>query len=336
MINFGEVKDTMILGLKRCGNIVKDHSPELMLFGSGVLLIYGVKECCKATPKYLEEKEKHEKVLEGIRIMRDNGSYDEQKEAVTMASEYASFAGITVKTYIKGGMAVACAFGIACGAVGVLKAENKKLNEQLVTLGAGLLAYRGRVAEYVGEEKEYDLFHNIKRKMIEEEYTDDKGKKKTRMVEEVDDSEAIDDIDGNSFKFDSQNRLYKDMTSNVYLIEETEKMFNKMLRGRGNGGVVDREEILRFFHIKDGNRAASRKFGAVYEEDLINEYDYPYEDDPYVPRIIKFTTSRDFGVTRGDTIVDMNLKPIEPVLKRIDEREKAKGKGSKYIATIGV
>lgn len=332
-MNFSEVKDTMILGLKRCGNMVKDHSPELMLFGSGMLLIYGVKECCKATPKYLEEKEKHEKVLEGIRIMRDNGSYDDEKEAVTMAKEYISFAGTSVKTYAKGGMAVACAFGMACGAVGVLKAENKKLNEQLVTLGAGLLAYRGRVAEYVGEEKEYDIFHNIKRKMVEEEYTDDNGKKKTRMVEEVDDSEAIEGDDGNSFRFDSSNRLFKDMNSNVYLIEETEKMFNKMLRGRGNGGTVDREEILRFFHIKDNNRAASRKFGAVYEEDQINNYEYPYEDDPYIPRIIKFTTSRDFGVTRADTIVDMNLKPIEPILKRIDERERISS-GGKYIATI--
>ena len=333
MMGFGEFKDTMILGLKRTGNLLKDHSSGLLLAGSGIVLIYGVKECCKATPKYLEEKEKHEKVLEGIRIMKDNGSWDDEKEAVTMAKEYASFAGISVKTYAKGGMAVACAFGMACGAVGILKHENRKLNEQIITLGAGLLAYRGRVAEYVGEGKEYDLFHNIKRKLVEEEYTDDKGKKKTRMVEEVDDSEAIEGSDGNSFRFDSTNRLFKDMNSNVYLIEETEKMFNKMLRGRGNGGTVDREEILRFFHIKDNNRAASRKFGAVYEEDQINNYEYPYEDDPYIPRIIKFTTSRDFGVTRADTIVDMNLKPIEPILKRIDQKERI-GNGGKYIATI--
>lgn len=170
--------------------------PEI-LFGvstlSGVGALYftakGAPKAAKARKEFRELENERKEIKEIIEYHEDPDYIAElEEDGYTDRKQYFDNRKWLVKEYAKAyapaaGMA-ALSFGtnMACfkeqkarylGAVAVAEATSIAYN-----------AYRERVKEEVGEEIEDRIYHGIKKVKKEEEYTDEKGKTKTREVEE--------------------------------------------------------------------------------------------------------------------------------------------------------
>jgi hypothetical protein len=339
-MKLNDIVSTMKIGAIRTGRDVKAHLPEIIFTLATGCIVKGVYEGCKATPEWKNTMTYHEDKLDDIQRHLEMDEITEQEAAVETGKEYLGLSKDFLFKYGKCILFTAGGIALMGGDLCYLKKENRDLKHALFDMALGTAAYRNRVAEFVGKDKEYDLFHNIKREMVEEEYIDENGKKKKRMVEKVvNGSDEQVAGDHNSFFFGVGNVHYNDMASNVTFLSQTEEMFNRMLKGRGDYGTMDRAEMFRFLKVDDRFPAESKKMGGIYikAEDEARNYEYPYSD-PTLPRIIKFDTSKDFGISTGETWVDINCIPIYPLLeKKEKEIISCFGKrstGSKYIATI--
>lgn len=336
MRKLNEITSTIGNGARVTGRSVKRHLPEIIFVAAVGCIIKGVAEGYKASPEWNDCLTSHMDILDSISEKADEGEITAQEEVSQTVKEWGS---ITLDFLKKNGK---CIFftGAGIAAFGFdfhyLKKENRSLQKALFDSALLTAAYRGRVADFVGKEKEYDLFHNIKREMVEEEYTDENGKKKKRTVEKVDTSEATCG-DHNSFFFGEGDVHFNDMASNVAFLSQTEEMLNRMIVGRGDYGAMTRAEIFRFFKHdnKDPFVAESQRFGCVYlkSEDEAGHYEHPYAD-PLLPRVVKLTTSKEFGETTGETWIDINCYPIDPILEKKEKALISARRGGKYISTI--
>lgn len=330
-----DFKDTMSLGLNRCGSGVKRHMPELLFVGGAGLIYLGVFKAGEAGVKWEEKKDEHEIELDKLQELFDDGEISEDELAKENLKEY----GRTTIDFSKCWAKSLIITTVGLSAVGygfkLLHDENRQLKDGLFDIALATAAYRGRVRDYVGEDKEYDLFHNIKRELVEEEYVDENGKKKKRKVEKI--VNEGEQVRGghNSYFFGCGDAHYNDMLSNKFFIDDSEKMFNRMLVGRGDHGVLKKAEVLRHFRWDDHDPypLEAEENGWIYlkEEDYEGHYEY-YDDG--TPRIVKFNTSKDFGIDTSETWVDLNCYPVAPFLKAYQEEllKDRFGKQGKYIA----
>lgn len=332
-----EVFDIVRVGARVAGRQTKRHLPEIIFVVAVGCIIKGAKEASKAGAQWEATLDMDLEELDEITVKAEEGQITEKEAAIETFKVHGKIVSDCLKCNWKaiawtGAGIVATGFDLH-----YLKKENRSLEKALMDSALVLGAYRGRVRDRLGEQEEYDLFHNIKRKLVEEEYVDENGKKKKRMVEEVDTSESVSG-DHNSFFFGQGDVHFNDMASNVTFFDQTEEMFNRMLVGRGDYGCMNRAEMFRFFKTKDRFPAESQRVGAIYikAEDEAGNYEHPYPD-PTIPRIVKITTSKEFGVSTGETWVDINCIPLNPILER-KEKEIISGFGKrtngKYIATI--
>lgn len=339
-----DFKNTMALGFDRCKVGAKRHLPEILFVGAVAFIFDGLYEAGKAGVKWeLDYNYGHEKALDDIEEELNDGQITEKEAAIETAKEYGSVAIDWTKCWAKSLIVTTIGIGMAGAGFKILKDENRDLKNGLLDMALATAAYRGRVRDFVGEEKEFDLFHNIKRELVEEEYIDENGKKKKRKVEKIVNEDEQVRGGHNSYFFGVGDRHYNDMLSNKFFIEDSEKMFNRMLVGRGDHGVLKKAEVLRHFHWDDSDPYPfeAEDNGWIYlENERNNENAYEYYDDCYlngrrIPRIVKFTTNKDFGVTTGETYVDMNCYPVMPYLKEYQERllkERRDANIGKYIA----
>lgn len=341
-----DIWSTIKLGGSRTGDLIKEKSPELIFAGATFFIVKGVVEAYKAAPEWKKEYEDHKKRVSLIHDQYEAGNLTDKEESKAMVSESWTLTKEFLAKNCK--CIIYTAGGIAGYSVShkIVRDREKKWMNLAGDLALGLMAYRGRVAEEVGTDKEFDLFHNIKRELVEEEYIDEKGKKKKRTVEKVvngNDSVAGDD---NSFWFGIGHPQHQGIKEyDLSWVIETEMMFNRILVGRGHGGKVTREEVERFGKWYDNDRYKfnAHNMGWVYDA---NRTDYEYYLDPItgkktaLPRIIKFTCSKDFMNTDDicdETWIEFNCYPIDPILKQMQEDlldELRRARGGKYIPIV--
>lgn len=319
--------DTMKVGGMRTRHLLKEKSPEIIFTVSTFCIVKGVVSAYKAAPDWKNSLDDHKKRVEIIEKLYESGELSEVEESKEMVKE-----GWTLtEEFLRKNMKCVLYTGLGIAGYGtsfhILKDREKKWKNFAADLTLGLLAYRGRVAEHVGADKEFDLFHNIKREVVEEEYVDEKGKKRKRAVEKVVSGGQVGG-DDNSFWFgvgDVHHQGIKEYDLNFII--ETEIMFNKILVGRGHGGKITREEIEQYCKWIQFDRYPfnAHNMGWIYDA---NRTDYEFYRDPItgkytkLPRIIKFTCSREFmdpDDPTNETWVELNCYPIAPILKQMQE-----------------
>ena len=336
--------DTMKVGGRRTGRLVVDKLPEIIFVGATFCFVKAVTSSRKEAPEWEKEYKRHLERVNYIQEQHDVGTYSDKEEAVEMVKEEWTL----TKSFLQKNMrsVLYTGFGIAGFAVShkLVRDSEKKWKNFAGEAVLGLLAYRGRVAEYVGPDKEYDLFHNIKRELVEEEYVDENGKKKKRQVEKiVNPGEQIAGDDNSVWFGPGETHHTGAKEFDLEWVINTEMMFNRLLVGRGHGGKVTREEVERYgksWLEEDRFKFNAHRMGWVYDE---NKTDYEYYRNPItgkktdLPRIIKFTCSKEF-MDKDDpcdeTYIEFNCYLLDPILQAMQDQlldEVRRARGGKYI-----
>lgn len=336
--------DTMKLGSRRTGHLVVEKLPEIIFVLSAGAVIKGVIESRKEAPEWEKEYKRHLERVNYISEQHEVGTYSDKEESKEMVKESwtltKTFLAKNCKCIIYTGLGLV-GFGVSHKLV---RDSEKKWKNFAGEAVLGLMAYRGRVADVVGKDKEYDIFHNIKRELVEEEYIDENGKKKKRQVERIVNSGDQVPGDDNCVWFGAGDTHYTGIKDfDLQWVIDTEMMFNRILVGRGHGGKVTREEVERYgksWYTNDRYKFNAHNNGWIYDA---NKDDYEYYLDPItgkktgLPRIIQFTCSRDFMDPDDDcdeTYIEFNCYPLDTILKQMQENlldEVKRARGGKYI-----
>lgn len=144
----------------RAGLRVSKHLPEIL---TGLGIVGGVATVVTAAKSTLEletNTAEGRRLVEGHKVLRKTRTeeeYSNQQYAKDMIISYARVAQGVIKTY-----AIPFALGVASatavlGAVGILKQRNAAITAAYNMLDAGYRAYKKKVVEAVGEEKEAEI-----------------------------------------------------------------------------------------------------------------------------------------------------------------------------------
>lgn len=251
----------------------RKHSPEILV-GTGIAgVIAGTVMACVATTKLEKTLEPHKKELEEIHEGRSDMSEKDYRKEVTRA--YARTALSMAKLYgpavIVEGSAIAC----LVGSHKIMRNRNAALASTLATVSTAFENYKKRVANKLGEEAEKELRYDIQKEEIEEEYTDDKGKKKTRkkVVRTIDENEHS---PYSRFYDAGQYGWSRDASANLIFLKNTQAYFDDRLRLRGYVFLNEIYEYLNYPPIREG-----QYLGWYYDPDdetLHNKVDFGIYD----------------------------------------------------------
>lgn len=157
---------------------LKKHGPEI-LTGVGITgVITGTVLACIATTKLEKTIEPHKKELDEIHDNKDNCSDQEYRR--DLARAYGKAAWSMAKLYGPAALVEISSIGCLVGSHKILRNRNMALASAYTTVSNAFEAYKKRVADKLGSEAEKELRYGIHEEEIEEEYTDEKGKKKVR------------------------------------------------------------------------------------------------------------------------------------------------------------
>ena len=227
----------------------KKHSPEI-LTGVGITgVITGTVLACVATTKLEKTIDPHKKEIEEIHENKENCSEQEYRRDLTRA--YGKAAWSMVKLYGPAVLVESSAIGCLVGSHKIMRNRNAALASAYTTVSNAFDAYKKRVANKLGEETEKELRYGIQEEEIEEEYTDAKGKQKTRK-------KTIKTIDETSispysrFYDEGQSGWSRDASANNIYLNNVQAYFNDRLRLRGYVFLNEVYEYLNYPPIQEG------------------------------------------------------------------------------------
>lgn len=156
---------------------LRKHSPEI-LTGLGIAgVVTGTIMACVATTKLEKTIEPHKKELEDI---HSNPNPDEKEHRKEVTKAYAKTAWDITKLYAPSVTVEIAAVACFLGSRKILRNHNAVLAACLSAETNAFDSYKKRMADKYGEDAEKEIRYGINTEEIEEEYTDGKGKKKTR------------------------------------------------------------------------------------------------------------------------------------------------------------
>lgn len=319
--------NTVKTGIEVISNTFSENKAAICFGGGVACVLLGTIRACIKTPNVYDILDKHNYELNDIEEYRGTGRngiiYTDKEANKDVGKTYLKTVGSLALNYAEpvaevfGGIALfAAAYKIQSDQIKELKIENMQLAGALSALDLMFKGYRNRTRDVVGEEKEYEIFHDIKTNKEKEKYIDEKGKEKERDVEKKTVGDSSGDL--HSFMFDSFNPHFKAYEgANNVVIMNAEKMFNRMLVGRADKSnpntysSIQEKEIWDYFHANDMDNHPGLRltYGYVYRPSEHRNYK-KYDDEPNLPRIVQFGTSLEFAKrTNNETWVDM----IDPV-----------------------
>lgn len=240
-------------GIKNAGSkalfTTKQHAPEILVASGAVGTIAAIVVACKETPKaekviadHNEFVEKVENAASGKLELKEGETYTEQDRKHDLIIGYRDLTIGMIRVYWKPFLIEA----VSLAAIGYgFNIQKKRYTIAATTLAATLKEiddYRQRVKGEVGPEKEQELYYNLKKKTVEEEETDKKGKTKTVEKEVTDKRSAK--LPFNSRIFCEENNFLcsGDSSKDLLFLHGTEQYFTDILKKRGH---VTAEEVLR-------------------------------------------------------------------------------------------
>lgn len=243
-----------------------DNEADILL-GIGITAVVGaVVATGIVTTKFIRETDAAKEGIEEIKAdLIESG-----EEPMTEKEE----TGLEIRSYVKAARwyaipTVLLGIGLVC--IGKshfeLKEEVAGWAASYVALDTVFKTYRSRVVEDQGKEKDIEYRYGARKELIEEEYTDEKGRKKKRTKEEL----VLDNLDCSEFaKFfdDSCKGFREDPEYNMSYLKSIQGRFNDLIISRwGDGthgpGRVFLNEVYDAFNIQ--RTAKGWNYGWVYD-----------------------------------------------------------------------
>ena len=243
-MNFANIGKTLTKVAGRSSLVVTKYSPEILLVGGVVGVVLSTVMACKATLSAEDVLDEHalktEKIAKSWELVErgeiSSERYTEKQHQKDLTVVYVQTGVNFVKLYgpaVTLGMAsIAC---IVCSH-GIMKKRNVALVAAYKAVEESFSAYRKRVVEEYGEEKDYMFKHNLRAEEVTEAaYTDadgvkHKAEKKTILVPNGENQPSM----YARFFDESCQQWTKDPQYNYMFLSATQKYYNQMLQARGH------------------------------------------------------------------------------------------------------
>ena len=211
---------------------------------------------CRATLKINDILEYDKKELETIHDVADDLIADESKpytekdKRQDLCKIYVSMGVKVVKLYAPSVILGSLSIASILTSHKIIKSRNLALGSALSLTEKTLREYRGRVKEAVGEDKEYDIFHNIKTEIVEEEVTLKNGNKKKRKKKM---RVLPDEPSGHARFFDDSSPYWKESPdANLMFLKSVQRQCNDKLHAQGYLWLNDVYKALGLKESKAG------------------------------------------------------------------------------------
>lgn len=279
---------------------VKKNSPELLIVGGIISAAGSVALAIVATKKVDKVTVPATKKVAAIHNDIADGDMEEKEGKKELRKVYAKEVWDITKLYTP--CALSFGLSIACILTShkIQKGRELALCAAYSTLDAAYKSYRERVKEKVGDQAEFDIFHNVKDEEKEVEETNKKGevKKVLKTVKTIND-----DPNDFTYCFDESNPNWEpDAGVNFEWILAMERQLNQKLRIKKWIGL---DEVYKALGIEPGIIGQKRMLAARYLGWLY------VPDDPHRDNMISF------GLVDPCT---GNLTPEAMRMKRFGER----------------
>lgn len=301
-MNFANIMKTMSDMSGRTGLLVRKNSPEILLVVGITGMVASTVLACRATLKVEdvldEHREKADKISACWQKVQDGEiepeQYTDKDHKKDLTVTYVQTGVEFIKLY---GPAVTLGVAsIACiiGGHGIMKKRNLALVAAYKAVEEGFAAYRKRVVEEYGEDKDYMYKNGLRSETVVETEIGEDGKphkvKKEKMVKEGDTNTLS--VYARFFDESCANWT-KTPEYNLMFLKSQQNYFNDMLKARGHvflnevydalgmerstagavvGWVVGDGDNFVDFGIWDGNRERSRAFVNGNERSILLDF----------------------------------------------------------------
>lgn len=231
------------------------HSPEILVVAGVAGMVASTVIACKRTTKLNDILEKRAEQLKMIQDSLEDDTISEEEYSEQDAKNDVKI--ITIQTAFQVVKLYAPAVILGVASIGCIFSSHNILNKRNLALAAayqavdkGWAEYRKRIAAKFGEEFEKEIRYGVESSDVEEEYTDEKGKKKTKTV-----TEKTIDITKNPYsKFfdESCPDWQKNPEYNLMFLQAQERYANDLLRSRGHLFLNEVYDMLGIERTKSG------------------------------------------------------------------------------------
>lgn len=230
-------------------NVVKDHSPEILMVTGVVGTVTSGVLACKATLKAVdivnEAKENIDIIHEALeREDISEEQYSEEDSKKDLAIVYTQTAVKMLKTYapalILGGLSIGC----MVSSNSIMKKRNIALAAAYATVDKSFKEYRNRVIDRFGEEVDKQIKYNLDTVKVTEVVEDEDGnQKKVKKTIEVANSPTM--YSPYAMIFDETNPYWeKDAELNRFFLESRQWQANDKLKANGRLFLNEVYEML--------------------------------------------------------------------------------------------
>lgn len=231
MLSLGAITKVATRAFGRGTLVLKHYSPEI-LTGVGVVgIVVSAVLACKSTLKIEEVLDQHKENVSNIKSSHESipENYTEKDSNHDLLVVYTRTTVALVKLYALpvglGTLSIACILG----SHQILRKENAALSAAYMALSESFKKYRKRVSEEVGDEREKELLHGLKKQEIE--VTDSNGNKTKELAKVVDRP----DCSPYARFFDIGNPNWtKNPELNLMFLRSQQNSANDKLRARGH------------------------------------------------------------------------------------------------------
>lgn len=244
--------------LGRTSLILQKHSPEILL-GVGVIGVVGSAIlACRATLKVEEVVDRSNGKIKMIKDAKENFAeveYSEQDYQKDLTVTYVQTAVDFVLLYGPAVTLGVASIGCIIGSHGIMKKRGVALMAACKALEEGFNAYRNRVRDEFGDEKDYMFKHGLYSEEVIEEITDENGKKKkvkkTQLVGGNDGKMGL-SIYAREFDKASTREWSPAEHYNLAYVTSQQSYFNSLLTSRGHVFLNEVYDALGFKRSKEG------------------------------------------------------------------------------------
>lgn len=234
----------------RTGLLAKKHSPEILV---GVGIVGGVTAAvmaCKATKKIDDVTYEHKNAI--MLANQVEASTDKNDVVEMKAKAYLGLASDYMKLYGPPIALGVASIGCIVGGHGILKKRNIAIAAAYSVVQDRLNEYRQRVVNEFGEDKDFELYHGVKKQEITVEEVDENGKKK-----KVKKTVNVADPNGYSkyarFFDDASPNWVSEPEYNLLFLKAQQNYANDLLHARGHIFLNEVYDQLGIPRSKEGS-----------------------------------------------------------------------------------
>lgn len=288
------IKTNIVKVASRTALVLKKNSP-IILTGVGIVgVVTSGVLACKATLKAEEILDEHQEKMETIKKAEETGSekYTEEDIKKDKAKVYARTIVNFAKLYGPSIALGAASIGCLIGGQTIMQRRNAALMVSYNLVNDAFSAYRKRVVDDLGEDKDKEYRYGVKKQVVVSEIEED-GKKK-KVKETIDVVESTEHSMYSKFFDEASSHWQPNPEYNLVFLKAQQNYMNDLLKIRGHvflNEVYDALDIPRTsagsvvgwvlskdgdnyidFGIFDKNNCAARKFVNGTERNILLDF----------------------------------------------------------------